>query len=295
MNKRFTGVTTALVTPFKDQAVDFESYKRLVRFQLEHGVRGFVVNGTTGESPTLEISEVKKLFEITKELGGEDIPVILGTGSNSTKKTIDMTQKAQEWGADGALVVTPYYNKPPQRGLVAHFAKIAEQVEIPIMLYNVPGRTVVSVSLETILELNQIKNIVGIKEASGDISLGQKIIRESEENFTVVSGDDASCLNLMLAGGDGVISVISHIIPGIFGELCERACAGDQTTLDEYGKFAELNRLLGVEANPIPVKMALKLMGVIDSAEMRLPMVPLIDPYVEELKHCLKELGLCHE
>lgn len=286
---RFTGVITALVTPFKNGRVDFTSLRRLVQHQIENGVSGFVVNGTTGESPNLTDSEVEKLFRFVKKLAKGRVDVILGTGSNSTSAAILKTKKAAVWKADAALVVTPYYNKPPQRGLVAHFQAVAKaSPKTKIILYNVPGRTVVSLTAETIVELSKIKNIVGVKEASGQVGLVPALRAQTKEGFLLTSGDDASCIDFVLAGGDGVISVVSHVIPAAMSALIDRARKGDESARDEFAKYRNLIDLMGVEANPIPVKMALYLQGLIDSPELRLPLVPLAPEYrvqvAEELK-----------
>ena len=177
-HQNFTGIITALITPFVEGKVDWNSFERLLDFQVEQDIDGFVVNGTTGESPTLSFEEIEKLVNLTRkkiEASGRSRTLIVGTGSNNTAKTIEMTQKAEALGADGALVVTPYYNKPPQRGLVKHFTKVAESTKLPILLYNVPGRTITSMSVETVKELSQVENIIGIKEATGDMKLGEEV------------------------------------------------------------------------------------------------------------------------
>lgn len=288
----FAGVFTALITPFKRGQVDFKSLKRIVRQQLDGGVQGFVVNGTTGESPTLEPLEVEKIFKFVRRESDKSIPLLLGTGSNSTKTTIMKTKLAEKMKASGALVVVPYYNKPPQRGLFAHYEAISKSAKIPIILYNVPGRTVISLSVETTTGLSKLKNIVGIKEASGQISYLQHLLPKVPKGFLLSSGDDASCLNFMLAGGEGVISVISHVIPQAMRDLSDRARRTDETVIVDYKKYDELNKLMGVEANPIPVKMALHLMGLIDSPELRLPLVQLSEDNKKPLKAALKKLGI---
>ena len=209
----FSGVFTALITPFKGGAVDWNSLKRLVHAQLDGGIKGFVINGTTAESPVLEESERDEIFRFIRKEVGTEFPLVMGTGSNSTAKTIRDTKRAQELGAAGVLVVVPYYNKPPQRGLFQHFQKVAECTSLPVMLYNVPSRTITRLELDTVVELSRISNIVGIKEASGDIGLAKNLVEQCEPGFLVTSGDDGSFIDLVGAGGRGIISVASHIMP----------------------------------------------------------------------------------
>lgn len=291
-NTNFSGVFTALVTPFKRGQVDFSSLKKVIRHQLDGGVQGFVVNGTTGESPTVEIEEVEKIFKFVRKQSDNAVPLLVGTGSNSTRQAIIQTKFAEKIQASGALIVVPYYNKPTQRGLLAHYTAISKAVKMPIVLYNVPGRTVVSLSAETIVALSKFKNIIGIKEASGKILFLQQLIRDVRKNFLLSSGDDASCLDFMLAGGHGVISVVSHIIPRELRQMSDCARNADKRVVKVYRKYKQLNNLMGVETNPIPVKMALHLMGLIESPELRLPLVPLADENKKKLKAELKNLGI---
>ncbi len=289
---QFAGVITALITPFKKGRVDLPSLKRLVEHQLENGVQGFVVNGTTGESPTLERDEIETIFRLVKKIVGKTVPLLIGTGSNSTKETLKKTLHAQKLGADGALVVVPYYNKPPQRGLIAHYKTVADGVRLPVVLYNVPGRTVVSLRAETIIELSRVKNIVGVKEASGDLSLFGEIREKVSKQFLLSSGDDVTAVDFCNRGGHGVISVVSHVIPAEMVDLIARARRGDAKSTQSYQKFTALNKLMGIEPNPIPVKMALHLMGIIDSPELRLPLVTLNDGDQRLLAKELENLGV---
>ncbi len=288
----FSGVVTALVTPFKKGAVDFTSLKKLVEHQLNHGIEGFVVNGTTGESPTLEAVEVEKIFRFVRKVSDGVVPLLLGTGSNSTKETIKKTAMAKKLGADGALVVVPYYNKPPQRGLIEHYKAVAQSSKVPIVLYNVPGRTVVSMTPETIVTLSKVKNIVGVKEASGDLRTLGVLTAEVSKNFLLSSGDDSSAIDFNSIGGHGVVSVVSHVIPAEMVGLVKRAQDRDEAAIERYKKYNEINRLMGVEANPIPVKMALHLMGIIASPELRLPLITLSDANKKILSQELEALGL---
>ncbi|RYZ76392.1 MAG: 4-hydroxy-tetrahydrodipicolinate synthase [Proteobacteria bacterium] len=287
-----SGVLTALITPFKQGEIDWSSFRKLLRFQLDGGVQGFVVSGTTAESPTLSKEEKKKLFDFVKSESGGQATLVMGTGSNSTSETIEATKAASQWRADAALVVVPYYNKPPQRGLFQHFQKVAECSELPIILYNVPGRTITKLELDTIVELSKIKNIVGIKDATGDMELGTNQVLECANDFMVVSGDDGTFLDLTSRGGKGVISVAAHILPKEFSSWCSRARKGDGAPREEFMRFNDLNNYLYVEANPIPIKMALHLMGLIESPELRLPLVQLSEPYTLELKTKMKAVGL---
>lgn len=288
---KFKGVFTALITPFESGRVDFHSLGRLVGHQLENGISGFVVNGTTAESPTLMESEVKEIYHFVRSEVGPGFPVIVGTGSNSTQKTIVFTGKAMEWGADGALVVTPYYNRPTQQGLMEHFYQVASQCPFPICLYNVPGRTVVTIELETLVYLSRIENIVGVKEASGDMELGRQLIQSVDE-WLILSGDDASCLKLIVQGGQGVISVLSHIIPRKMSEWVRRGMGGDSSVVEEGLKFSSLIHQLYIESNPIPVKMGLYKMGLIRSPELRLPMTRATEETTRGLVESMSQLKI---
>lgn len=287
------GIFTALVTPFESQKVDYYSLQKLVEWQIEKGVDGFVINGTTAESPTLEADEVKKILSCVKKWVPQGFPLFLGTGTNSTRSTIEKTKEARNLEADGALVVVPYYNKPPQRGIIQHFEAVADEVKgWPILLYNVPGRTVVSMHADTVVTLSQIENIVGIKEASGDMNLAKEILRGCPKNFILTSGDDSSCMELMALGGKGVISVISHIIPEELKKISLLAKEKKEEAFSKYQMFNELNRLLGCESNPIPVKCALYQMGIIKEPEVRLPLVAMGKEYSQKLGICLSQLGV---
>jgi 4-hydroxy-tetrahydrodipicolinate synthase len=289
---KYSGVLTALVTPFKKGRVDYNSLKRLVRQQMDGGVSGFVVNGTTAESPTLEDQEVVKIFEVVREESDAALPLVLGVGSNSTKKTLQNLAVARKLKAEAALVVVPYYNKPPQRGILEHFRTLAKATKLPIIAYNVPGRTVIGMTSETIVAVAKLKGVVGIKEASGQLNTLEQIKKMVPKSFLLSSGDDGSAIDFVLAGGHGVISVISHLIPREFSDLVSRARNQDSGVSKEYATYSELNRLLGVEANPIPVKMGLYKMGVINSPEMRLPLVTLSKENEISLEAELRRLSL---
>ncbi len=290
--KDLSGVFTALVTPFRDGAVDTPSLEKLVRFQLDRGVEGFVINGTTAESPCLGKKEKADIFRVVRAESGGQVPLVMGTGSNNTAETIEATREAEALGADAALVVVPYYNKPPQRGLVAHYKAVAAASGLPVLLYNVPGRTIARLEVETIAQLSLAPNIAGIKEATGDVAFGRRVIAESRPGFLVTSGDDATFPELAEAGGAGVISVASHILPDKFvswSRMARSRAGGWKADFDEHRPLIDE---LYVEANPIPVKTALFLMGVIATPEMRLPLVPLGEPHVGDLKKKMRSAGL---
>jgi 4-hydroxy-tetrahydrodipicolinate synthase len=291
--KNFKAVMTALVTPFKEGEVDYGSLESLVRHQLANGVEGFVVNGTTAESPTLTDDEVEKIFKVIRSLVGPQIPLIVGTGSNSTERTVEASKKAQAWGADAVLVVVPYYNKPPQRGLVKHFTAVAKSISIPLILYNVPGRTITALSADSIQELSRVQNIVGIKEASGNIEFAKEISEKTGPEFILLSGDDGTYVEFLKAGGHGVISVASHVIPKEMVQWRKQAAEG-KTEEARAGiqKNLKLIDHLFVEANPIPVKMALYQMGVIKSPELRLPLVTMAEDLAQKMKQELKTVGV---
>lgn len=288
----FEGAISALPTPFKNGSLDRKSFQKFVQFQLDQGIEGLVVNGTTAESPCLTWQEVEELFSMAREISKNRIPILIGTGSNSTYETIEKSIKAQKLGADGLLIVTPYYNKPPQAGLLAHYRSIAESVSVPILLYNVPGRTAVSFTAQTIAELSRLPNIVGCKEATGDLKFDREILDLVSSEFNLTSGDDMTFLDLAIMGGKGVISVLSNIIPKQTAEMMKRARNKDKAVLQDFEKFKKLTSLLFIEANPIPVKAALQMMGLFESDEMRLPLVSISDGNRQLLQAEMKELGL---
>ncbi len=290
----FKGVWTALCTPFKDKGVDQASLKTLVRTQLEGGVHGLVVAGTTGESPTMTDKEIHEAFEIVKSEVSGQVPIVIGTGSNSTNKSISATRAAFEWGADGALVVVPYYNKPPQSGLLEHFKSIALSAsDLPIILYDVPARTITRLSPETIYELSEVKNIVSIKDATGDIEHGRRLMDKCGDNLTYLTGDDNTLKLFLEAGGDGVISVVSNIAPKETVEFFETYKQGDvHKARSLWDTLEKTIHALNIETNPIPVKTALSLAGVFEADEFRLPMVSLDGERKQKFSQTLKKLGV---
>lgn len=293
MKSKFNGVISALLTPFENGNVDFESLEKLVHFQLTNGINGFVVNGTTAESPTLHWSEVEDIFKCVKKIAGSKVPILVGTGSNSTEHTISMTKKAYELGADAALVVVPYYNKPPQRGLIQHFNAVANSTTLPVVLYNVPGRTITSLNSDSILELSKNKNIIGMKEASGDIQFNGLIIQKLPGDFTKLSGDDGTYVPFLKIGGDGIISVMSNLIPAACARWTQWAKKENWIELDaDFKKHEAFINGIYVEANPIVPKWMLYKMGIFKTAEMRLPLVPLESQFHEATIKLMKEIAL---
>jgi len=285
--KLFTGVYTALVTPFYQGKVDLQSLGNIVDKQLAAGIAGFVVNGTTAESPTLTEEESLEILKFVKGKAKGKAHVIFGSGSNSTAKTVELSRKAVAAGAEGLLVVVPYYNKPTQKGLYEHFKTVATAVEMPMMLYNVPSRTVTSLNLETIKSLGEIENIRAIKEATGDLTFGRQIILSAHGDFVVSSGDDESCLLLRQAGGQGVVSVCSHVMPKKMCEWFHSPLKEDY--LNDFAIAKQLISSLYISTNPIPVKAALQILGQIRSDEVRLPLVTLEAEQRKLLETMLKQ------
>jgi 4-hydroxy-tetrahydrodipicolinate synthase len=290
----FRGAITALVTPFKNGQVDERALRNLIEFQIVNGVDGLVPCGTTGESPTLSHDEHDRVIEMTIDAAKKRVPVIAGTGSNSTAEALRLTKHAYEAGADGALIACPYYNKPTQEGLYQHFELIAKNVPIPIIPYNIPGRTGINMSPELIAKLAKIRNIVGIKEASGSIKQMSDVIALCRKDFAVLSGDDIFTLPLMAIGGAGVISVISNVAPADMAGLIDAFEAGDMDKAKAlHYKMSGLIDMLFVEVNPIPVKAALALMGKIEY-EYRLPLCKMAEANFEKLKKTMVDYGLLY-
>ena len=288
----FSGAFTAIVTPFKNGQVDEKAFKNLIRFGMDGGVNGFVPCGTTGESPTLSHEEHNRVVEMTvKEVSGQ-VKVIAGTGSNSTAEAISLTRHAKQVGVDAALLVSPYYNKPTQEGLYNHFKAIAEAVDIPLVLYNIQGRTGVNIENSTMEKLSRIPNIVGVKEASGSILQMSEVIRLCGSNFDVLSGDDQMTFPLMALGGKGVISVVTNIIPDRMSDLVKSMLSGDvDKARTIHFEIYELCQTMFVETNPIPIKAALSLMGKIEP-EFRLPLCMPSAANLEKIRTTLAKFNL---
>ncbi len=288
----FTGSMVAIVTPMnEDDSVDYESLDKLVDFHLENQTDVIIPAGTTGESATLDHEEHCEVIRRVVERVKGRVPVVGGTGANSTWEAISLTRCAADAGVDACLLVTPYYNKPTQEGLYQHYKKIAEEVDIPQILYNVPGRTACDMMPETIGRLSKIKNIVGIKEASGDMSRAPKIRELSGPDFMIVSGEDNQAMESILAGGQGVISVTANVAPRLMHEMCQAALAGDREKAQQLNaKIEDLHCVLFIESNPIPTKWSLHEMGLIP-AGLRLPLTPLDSQYHDEVRNALKKAG----
>lgn len=290
---KFSGTITALVTPLlKDGSVDYSALKGLVDYQLEQGIDGLSPCGTTGESATLTHEEQHRVIKVVVEQVGKRVPVIAGAGSNSTRTAVALARAAEEAGADAILSVTPYYNRPTQEGLFQHFRAIAESVRVPVIVYNVPGRTGCNLEPQTLMRLAEIRNVVGVKEASGNLGQIMEIIRQRPSGFAVLSGDDALALPIIAAGGDGVVSVVSNEAPGLMKQMVDAALAGD------YEKARRLHyRLLPlmnanfIETNPIPVKAALAMMGLIQE-NYNLPLCAMRPENRDRLRRILEELEL---
>jgi len=289
----FKGSITAIVTPFKNGKVDEKTFRDLIEFQIRNGTSGIVPCGTTGESATLSIQEHERVIEIAIEQAKKRIPVIAGTGSNSTAEAIVLTQAAAKAGADASLQVSPYYNRPTQKGLYEHFKAVAESVKIPIVLYNIASRTGVNIEPETIAKLaRDCKNIVAVKEASGNLDQMSRVKLLCPSNFILLSGDDGLTLPVLGIGGKGIISVVSNIIPKDAAEMVSAFEKGDIKRAQElHYKMLPLIKAIFIETNPIPVKTAMGLLGMCD-AQLRLPMTAMLPENLEKLKTALKDYGL---
>ncbi len=288
----FKGSIVAIVTPFKDGKVDEKAFSELIEWHISEGTNAIVPCGTTGESATLEYEEHYRVIQIAIEVVNKRVPVIAGTGANSTDETIMMTKKAKELGADGALLVAPYYNKPTQEGLYRHYKAVAEAVDLPLVLYNVPGRTAVNISPQTVARLAEIENIVAIKEASANMRQVSDIIRLCGDSITVLSGDDFTTFPIMMLGGKGVISVAANVMPKSVAQLCSLCEKGEIEEARRLHYYLEpLNASMFIETNPIPVKTALALMGKIQE-EFRLPLCEMAPENKAKLKETLSSYNL---
>jgi 4-hydroxy-tetrahydrodipicolinate synthase len=276
----------------EDGRLDLARFRELIDWHAAEGTDGIVVVGTTGESPTVNFDEHKELIRIAVQHSRGRIPIIAGTGGNSTAEAIELTESAKKAGATACLSVVPYYNKPTQEGLYRHFRKIAETVDLPMILYNVPGRTVADLQTDTVLRLAQVPGIIGIKEATANIERNTDLIRRASRNFAIYSGDDATCLALILMGGHGVISVTANVAPKLMHQMCAAALVGDVKKARELNfKLFPLHQKLFVEANPIPVKWALAEMGMIEPG-LRLPLSPLAEKFHQTVREALQEAGI---
>lgn len=287
----FGRILTAMVTPFNEKGeVDFDKVNELVNYLIANGTEGIVVAGTTGESPTLSSDEKVDLFKRVVEVVNGRVPVLAGTGSNNTRGSIELTKRAEAAGVNGIMLVVPYYNKPSQEGLYQHFKTIAEATQLPVMLYNIPGRTSVNMAPETIIRLSKIKNIVCVKEASGSLDSMAKIIEETDDSFSLYSGDDGIALPVLAIGGAGVVSVAAHVMGN---EMQEMVRAFDKGDLNEaaslHRKLLPMMKALFAAPSPAPVKAALQLKGL-DTGSLRLPLLPLNEVERETLKKALQPI-----
>jgi 4-hydroxy-tetrahydrodipicolinate synthase len=288
-----TGSLVAIVTPMhEDGRLDLGSFRKLIDWHVAEGTDGIVVVGTTGESPTVNVEEHKELIRIAVEHSRGRIPIIAGTGGNSTVEAIELTESAKKNGATASLSVVPYYNKPTQEGLYRHFRKIAETVDLPMIVYNVPGRTVADLQNDTVLRLAQVPGIIGIKDATANIERGTDLIKRVPRNFAIYSGDDATALALILLGGHGVVSVTANVAPKPMHQMCAAALVGDvKRARDVNLRLLALHQRLFLEANPIPVKWALAEMGLMPPG-LRLPLSPLSDKFHQAVREALHEAGI---
>lgn len=287
----FTGLFTAIITPFKNGAIDEDSLKKIVEFQIAGGANGIVPCGTTGESPTLNHDEHNKVIEICVKTAAKRIKVMAGTGSNSTAEAITMTQHAKKIGADGCLIVAPYYNKPTPEGVYQHF-KALDECGIPLVVYNIPGRSVINITDENLARIAQLKNIVGIKDATGDLARVASLRLLIQKEFSYLSGEDATAVGFNAMGGNGVISVTANIAPKLCGDLQRATLQGDyKTALKIQDQLTALHAAMFCETNPIPIKYAASLMGLC-SSELRLPLVEPSQNAKERIANEMKKLGL---
>ena len=288
----FEGSFVAIVTPFKNGEVDAAALRDLIEFHIANGTNGIVPCGTTGESATLSHAEHEEVIRLSVETCKGRIPVLAGTGSNATQEAIELTLRAQKIGADGALLITPYYNKPTQEGLFQHFSIVAKETDIPIILYNVPSRTSINMLPRTVARLSSVNNIVGIKEASGSLVQVSEIIDSCGPDFEVISGEDPLTWPILAIGGKGVISVTANLVPDKFAKLVDAARTGDvETAKALHYELLKLNDIMFIETNPIPVKAALALMGRIQN-EFRAPLCPPSEESLSKLNTVLKDYAL---
>ncbi|CEA00339.1 4-hydroxy-tetrahydrodipicolinate synthase [Jeotgalicoccus saudimassiliensis] len=274
MSPIFEGVGVAMTTPFRNNTVDYDAFRSHIEYLIENNVQSIIVNGTTGESPTLSAEEIKELLRVGVETAAGRVPVIAGTGTNSTQQSIDLSVFAEETGADGVMLITPYYNKSNQRGLIAHFTAIADSINIPVILYNVPARTGMSIEPETVLELSRHKNITAMKDAVGDLNYTINVLNLIDSEFSLYSGNDDNLTDFTALGGKGLISVVGNVIPGEMQEVYERIKSGDATARQRFATLMPVINAVQIDVNPIPVKALTAELGF-GNYELRLPLLPL--------------------
>ena len=292
---KLEGTFTALVTPFKEGEIDYEWLAQNIRFQLDHGVQGILAMGTTGETPTLSAEEYREVIRIAVREAGGKSRVMAGTGTNSTQETIENTVAARELGVDAALIVTPYYNKPTQKGIIAHFEAVLSAVDLPVVVYNIPGRTGTNIETDTLVRLSEMPGIAGVKEASGRMDqIGDVIdrIQNRRENFAVLSGDDALTLPILALGGRGLISVVSNLVPDRVVSLVDHALEGDfEAARKIHFELLPLFKAAFIESNPLPIKAAMALLGM-PAGECRLPLGTIDPESREKIRSVLRDMGL---
>lgn len=274
MSPIFEGVGVAMTTPFRNDQVDYDAFQSHIEYLIDNNVHSLIINGTTGESPTLSPEEIKELLRVGVETAAGRVPVIAGTGTNSTQQSIELSVFAEETGADGVMLITPYYNKSNQRGLIAHFTAIADSINIPVILYNVPARTGMSIDPETVLELSQHKNIVALKDAVGDLNYTINVLNLVDSEFSLYSGNDDNLCDFTALGGKGLISVVGNVIPGEMQEVYERIAAGDAAARQRFASLMPVINAVQIDVNPIPVKALTAELGF-GNYELRLPLLPL--------------------
>ena len=291
----FKGSNVALVTPFKDNKLDEETYIKLIHFHIKNGTNGLVPAGTTGESPTLSHYEHERVIELCVKESNGKLPVFAGTGSNSTKEAISLTSHAEKMGANGALIVTPYYNKPTQEGLYQHYKSINDACGIPILIYNIPGRSVIDMSIDTMARLYELKNIIGVKDATGDLDRVDQTLKKMGKDFIQLTGNDDNALDFNKRGGVGAISVTANIAPKLCSEFQKYSVMKDEKSIAESKKLNKilqpLHHSMFIESNPSPVKYAAKLLGLCED-DVRLPLVKVTNPTKEIVKEALKTAKL---
>lgn len=289
----FGTLLTAMITPMLDDlSVDYDGAAKLAEYLVEHGSDGLVVAGTTGESPTLTDEEKVKLFATVVDAVGGKVPVIAGTGSNSTAHTIELTKQAEKVGVDGVMLVAPYYNRPSQAGLLEHFKTVVQETQLPVMIYNIPSRTGVNITADTMLEIAKLRNVVAVKEASGNLDQVGEIIRRSGRDLKVYSGDDSLTLPVLSIGGDGVVSVASHLVGNRIREMIDAYNNGQtKSAADIHLDLLPLFKVLFITSNPVPVKIALSMMGL-PAGPVRLPLANPSEEEINQIKQVMQELDL---
>lgn len=274
MSQIFEGIGVAMTTPFRNNEVDYNAFRNHIEYLIDNNVQSIIINGTTGESPTLSSEEMKELLKVGVETAAGRVPVIAGTGTNSTQKSIDLSVYAESVGADGLMLITPYYNKSNQRGLIAHFTAIADSINIPVILYNVPSRTAMSIDPETVFELSKHKNIVALKDAVGDLNYTINVLNLVDSDFALYSGNDDNLCDFTALGGKGLISVVGNVIPGEMQDVYERLAAGDATARQRFSALMPVIAAVQIDVNPIPVKALTAELGF-GNYELRMPLLPL--------------------